>query len=93
MGRLAAKPGATALGPGDCTGGLSIGFADTDCWAPGLGAGPVRDWWKVRILASISGFRPPAGRAGFRAALTFPKGVEEAVMLAVEGIGLSLAAC
>lgn len=44
-------------------------------------------------MAIISGFRPPAGRAGFRAALTFPRGVEEVVMLAVDGIGLSLAAC
>ena len=101
MGRFRAKLGGMPPGPGDCTGGLSIGpeagcLGDPGpvCWAPpALGAGPARERWNDLILASISGFRPPAGRAGFRAALTFPRGVEEVVMLAVDGIGLSLAAC
>lgn len=97
---LAAKFGGTPPGPGDCAGGLRIGPEDEGLgvpgpagWAPGLGAGPVRERWKDLILASMSGFRPPTGRAGFRAALRFPKGVEEVVMLAVDGAGLSLAAC
>lgn len=52
-------------------------------WNPALGpAGPALDKWKFFILASMSGFIPPGGRCGFRAALTFPSGVEEVLILA-----------
>jgi hypothetical protein len=40
----------------------------------------------------MSGLRPPAGRAGFRAALTFPRGVEEEVMLET-GAAVVASAC